>query len=175
MGPIAPKSSLASHTETYTHKQNKTLQLGSYNPQTHQRPYFLGIPPWKTPHTTGNYSDEQITGHNFWKLHAQTNQSPDILGQTPIDISETSSSCEYTTEAHTCDQHTYKEIGDRTSCNTAQTIQIPNSRHKATNPKVSTLGNYNNKEMKDLKLFFFFVGLHPWHMEVPRLGVQLEL
>ena len=23
--------------------------------------------------------------------------------------------------------------------------------------------------------FFFFLGLHPWHMEVPRLGVKLEL
>ena len=23
--------------------------------------------------------------------------------------------------------------------------------------------------------FFFFLGLHPWHMEVPRLGVELEL
>ena len=24
-------------------------------------------------------------------------------------------------------------------------------------------------------LFFVFLGLHPWHMEVPRLGVELEL
>ena len=24
-------------------------------------------------------------------------------------------------------------------------------------------------------VFFFFSGLHPWHMEVPRLGVELEL
>ena len=24
-------------------------------------------------------------------------------------------------------------------------------------------------------IFFVFVGLHPWHMEVPRLGVELEL
>ena len=24
-------------------------------------------------------------------------------------------------------------------------------------------------------LFFFFFGLHPWHMEVPRLGVECEL
>ena len=23
--------------------------------------------------------------------------------------------------------------------------------------------------------FFFFLGLHPWHVEVPRLGVELEL
>ena len=23
--------------------------------------------------------------------------------------------------------------------------------------------------------FFSFLGLHPWHMEIPRLGVQLEL
>ena len=23
--------------------------------------------------------------------------------------------------------------------------------------------------------FFVFLGLHPWHMEVPRLGVQSEL
>ena len=23
-------------------------------------------------------------------------------------------------------------------------------------------------------LFFFFLGLHPWHMEVPRLGVKLQ-
>ena len=23
--------------------------------------------------------------------------------------------------------------------------------------------------------FFFFLGLHPWHMEIPRLGVKLEL
>ena len=23
--------------------------------------------------------------------------------------------------------------------------------------------------------FFFLLGLHPWHMEVPRLGVELEL
>ena len=23
--------------------------------------------------------------------------------------------------------------------------------------------------------FFLFLGLHPWHMEVPRLGVKLEL
>ena len=26
-----------------------------------------------------------------------------------------------------------------------------------------------------LCLFFCFLGLHPWHMEVPRLGVELEL
>ena len=26
-----------------------------------------------------------------------------------------------------------------------------------------------------LKKFFFFLGLHPRHMEVPRLGVELEL
>ena len=26
-----------------------------------------------------------------------------------------------------------------------------------------------------LFLFFYFLGLHPWHMEVPRLGVSLEL
>ena len=24
-------------------------------------------------------------------------------------------------------------------------------------------------------VFFFFVGPHPWHMEGPRLGVELEL
>ena len=24
-------------------------------------------------------------------------------------------------------------------------------------------------------LFFVFLGLHPWHMEVPRLGVETEL
>ena len=24
-------------------------------------------------------------------------------------------------------------------------------------------------------VFFVFLGLHPWHMEVPRLGVELEL
>ena len=26
-----------------------------------------------------------------------------------------------------------------------------------------------------MELSFFFLGLHPWHMEVPRLGVKLEL
>ena len=29
-----------------------------------------------------------------------------------------------------------------------------------------------------LNFFFFclfFLGLHPWHMEIPRLGIQLEL
>ena len=26
-----------------------------------------------------------------------------------------------------------------------------------------------------IQTFFFFFGLHPWHMEVPRLGVQSEL
>ena len=26
-----------------------------------------------------------------------------------------------------------------------------------------------------LSLFFCFLGLHPWHMEVPRLGVELEM
>ena len=26
-----------------------------------------------------------------------------------------------------------------------------------------------------LSLFFLFVGLHPWHMEVPSLGVELDL
>ena len=26
-----------------------------------------------------------------------------------------------------------------------------------------------------VELSFFFLGLHPWHMEVPRLGVKLEL
>ena len=30
-------------------------------------------------------------------------------------------------------------------------------------------------EPEILKLFFFFLGPHPWHMEVPRPGVQLEL
>ena len=27
----------------------------------------------------------------------------------------------------------------------------------------------------DLSFFFFFLGSHPWHMEVPRLGVKSEL
>ena len=26
-----------------------------------------------------------------------------------------------------------------------------------------------------MSLFFFFLGLHPWHMEVPRLGIESEL
>ena len=26
-----------------------------------------------------------------------------------------------------------------------------------------------------LFFFFFFLGLHPWHMEIPRLGVKSEL
>ena len=29
--------------------------------------------------------------------------------------------------------------------------------------------------VKSFFLFFFFQGPHPWHLEVPRLGVQLEL
>ena len=28
---------------------------------------------------------------------------------------------------------------------------------------------------EDLERFFLFLGPHPWHMEVPRLGVELEL
>ena len=24
-------------------------------------------------------------------------------------------------------------------------------------------------------IYYVFLGLHPWHMEVPRLGVELEL
>ena len=28
---------------------------------------------------------------------------------------------------------------------------------------------------KFLGFFFCFLGLHPWHMEVPRLGVESEL
>ena len=28
---------------------------------------------------------------------------------------------------------------------------------------------------KALQFFFFFLGPHLWHIEVPRLGVQLEL
>ena len=30
-------------------------------------------------------------------------------------------------------------------------------------------------DLDNLKDIFFFLGLHPWLMEVPRLGVQLEL
>ena len=26
-----------------------------------------------------------------------------------------------------------------------------------------------------LKIFFFFLGPHPWHIEVPRLGVESDL
>ena len=25
------------------------------------------------------------------------------------------------------------------------------------------------------KIFFFFLGLYPWHMEIPKLGVESEL
>ena len=28
---------------------------------------------------------------------------------------------------------------------------------------------------EDLERFFLFLGPYPWHMEVPRLGVELEL
>ena len=31
------------------------------------------------------------------------------------------------------------------------------------------------ENLKILFFFFFFLGLHPWHMEAPRLGVELEL
>ena len=32
-----------------------------------------------------------------------------------------------------------------------------------------------NSKIKRSALLFFFLGLHPWHMEIPRLEVQLEL
>ena len=31
------------------------------------------------------------------------------------------------------------------------------------------------KLLKEALLFFVFLGLHPWHMEVPRPGVKLKL
>ena len=36
-------------------------------------------------------------------------------------------------------------------------------------------GGFIKKNFFFLCLFFFFLGLHPWHMGVPRSGVKLEL
>ena len=35
--------------------------------------------------------------------------------------------------------------------------------------------NKTNKISRDKTIFFVFLGPHPWHMEVPRLGVESEL
>ena len=42
------------------------------------------------------------------------------------------------------------------------------------------LVSYVQKQVDKIGIFFFFfffllLGLHPWHMETPRLGVELEL
>ena len=44
----------------------------------------------------------------------------------------------------------------------------------------TTMGNPTSRTagpsgVSFLYLFIFFLGLHPWHMEVPRLGLQSEL
>ena len=36
-------------------------------------------------------------------------------------------------------------------------------------------GQDENDGVFSVCLFGFFLGLHPWHMEVPKLGVRLEL
>ena len=41
--------------------------------------------------------------------------------------------------------------------------------------KVSLVEFYKHSILRFLFFFFVFLGLPPWHMEVPRLGIKLEL
>ena len=56
-------------------------------------------------------------------------------------------------------------------------LHSSNLRHSSNN--TGSLTHWATRELQDTLFFFvffpFFLGLHPWHMEVPRLGVESEL
>ena len=54
-------------------------------------------------------------------------------------------------------------------------LRTPSPRDSSFKPPLQTRATLLLQPRGSPEIFFFSLGPHPWHMEVPRLGVESEL